>query len=438
MHTMKKLFGSFVSIFIFLAVSTQAQDSALEKSSQGLTNVGYAPFNLTANNFNCDGFIESLQPLKEWHISILYHTFGNNFQCLERLMSNSRLKTLQIHLINEPGHRNRRLGPYEFLYSISSPSEYDRLLKRHDQKLKQRFVKYVVPLQNMLENNLQPHTELLISPGLESNISAAGAKTLVSWTRPLFPNARIVWNPHRASLSTRKFVKADLIEAHGQFPPLKAPCIYNMDGTDVKYRNRPALGEDSGVKNYFHSGTPLFQQMEKYANRCEIAFVWTQEGNGLRYDQGFRDPRKRNHNISTKMYKQIMTDIIRVHRRGQIAPISDTYTALDNYPVSMCNVISSNFEDSPKSGNLLKQSEFPDRGGVLLLPKNFSNVSSAKLYKGKTVVDTYNKTATYHDGRPLLRSEISPTKYPFNTYLVFNSNSTKYCYKLPNPRIRLD
>ena len=436
---MKKLFGLLAGIFFALSVSTQAQDVVLPADApEGLTNVGYAPFNLTAKNFNCDGFIESLRPLAEWHISFLYNTFGNDFQCLERLMNDSRLKTLQVHLINEPGHRNNRLGSYEFLYNIPTVSTFDKQLKNHNQKLKAKFVEYVKPLQEVLANNLQSHTALLISPGLESNVSAPAGKVLISWTRPLFPDARIVWNPYRASLNTRKFVNGDLVEAHGQFPALKAPCVYNMDGTDVKYNNRPALGEKSGTKNYFHSGTPLFQQMEKYANRCEVAFIWSQEGNGLSYKEGFKDPRKRNHFISTRMYKQIMRDVIRVHKKGRIAPMEDTYTKLDNYPVSMCNVISSNFEDGVKSGNLLKQSEFPDRGGVLILPKQFSHVSSAKLYKGTTVMDEYRNTGPYHDGRPLFRSNISPTKYPFNTYLVFNLHNTKYCYKLPNPRIRLD
>lgn len=407
-------------------------------TDQGLTNVGYAPFNLTSEKFNCDGFIESLRPLKEIHIAFLYNTFGNDFTCLNRLLADKRLKTLEVNLINEPGHRNNRLGAYEFLYGVGSVNTYDAKLKNRDARLKKKFVDYVKPLQDVLSQNLGAHTSLLINPGLESNISAKAGKVIVAWTRPLFPTARIVWNPYRASLKTRPYVKADLIEGHGLYPPINDPCVYNMDGTDVKYSNRPALGEGSGTKNYYHSGTPLFQQMEKYANRCEVAFVWTQEGNGLSYKEGFKDPRKRNHFIQTKMYKQIMKDIIAVHRRGQIAPKSDTFTRADNFIVKTCDVVSSNFEDGLKVGNLLKQSEFPDRGGVLILPKNFSSVSKAFLIKQNNIVDEFRNTGPYHDGRPLFRSNVSPTQYPFNTYLYFDVGSTRYCYKLSNPRIRLD
>jgi hypothetical protein len=434
------IYALILCVFCLCSSFCKEAHSSTEIQSQetGLTNVGYAPFNLTAPKFNCNGFIESLRPLKEIHIAFLYNSFGNDFSCLTRLLADSRLKTLEINLINEPGHRNNRLQPYEFLYGVGSVSTYDKKLVSRDAKLKQKYINYVKPIQDVLTQNLQPHTSLLINPGLESNVSAKAGRVITQWTRPLFPDARIVWNPHRASLTTRKFVGADLIEGHGLYPPIKAPCVYNMDGTDVKYRNRPALNEGSGIKNYYHSGPPLFQQMEKYANRCEISLIWTQEGNGLSYKKAWAEPRKRNHNISTEMYKQIMQDVIAVHRRGRIAPTSDTYTSADNAIVKTCSVISTQFEDGQKYGRLLKQSEFPDRGGVILLPKQFSNVHKATLVKGSEIVDEYRNTGPYHDGRPLFRSNTSPINYPFNTYLFFNLGSKRYCYKLPNPRIRLD
>jgi hypothetical protein len=430
---MKNILLSIVTLVatLFVPVSSEA-------NAQGLPNVGYAPFNLTANKFNCNGFIKSIEPLEEVHIAFLFNTFGNNFSCLERLLADPRLKTLEVNLINEPGHRNNRLGSYEFLYGVGSVATWNKKLSARNPALKQKYINYVKPIQAVLAEHLRPHTTLMINPGLESNVSASAGRVLIAWTRDLFPDARIVWNPHRASLNTRKFVSADLIEGHGQFPALREPCVYNMDGTDVKYNNRPALGEGSGIKNYFHSGAPLFQQLEKYANRCEVAFVWTQEGNGLSYKQGFKDPRERNNFIPTAMYRQIMRDIIAVQKRGRIAPKSDTYTAKDNAIVNSCSVVSSNFEDGLKSGRLLKQSEFPDRGGVLLLPTEFRSVKNASLVKGTKTVDSFRNTGPYHDGRPLFRSNTSPTTYPFNTYLVFNKGNVRYCFKLSNPRIRLD
>lgn len=425
-------------IILYPRETTVSQEIFSEATLNGLTNVGYAPFNLTSPRFNCSGFLASLKPFNELHISFLYNTFGNDFSCLNKLLADSRLKTLDINLINEPGHRNGRLGKYEFLYDVGTVNQYDQKLRKRDRRLKRKFDQYVRLLQDELKDNLRPHTSLVINPGLESNISVAAARVLVRWSRDAFPDARIVWNPFVESLTRRHTVDADLIEGHGLYPRLKAPCFYNMDGTDVKYNNRPALGESEGIKNYFHSGAPLFQQLEKYANLCEVAFLWTQESNGLSYKEGFKDPRTRSNRTSTEMYKQIMGDILQIHRRGRIAPMADTYSEEDDSIVSSCSVVSSNFEDGLKSGRLLKQSEFPDRGGVIILPQSYGSVNRIFLVKGSRVIDTFNGAGTYHDGRKTFRSKISPTRYPFNTYLVFDSNSIRYCFKIPNPRIRLD
>ena len=292
--------------------STQAQQSL------GLTNVGYATFNLTARDFNCDGFLQAVEPLDDLHIVFLYNTFGNNFSCLKILLKDPRTKTLEVNLINEPAHRNNRMGSYEFLFGVGTPNMYSNKLKSRDRELRSKFFNYVKPLQKLLSTHLQPNTTLLINPGLESNVSVPAARVLFSWTRKSFPNARLVWNPFRESLRTRRAATADLIEGHGPNPPIKAPCVFDMDGTDVKYNNRPALNEQTG--NYIMSGQQTFQTIQTYANLCEVAFLWTQESNGLKYNESFKDPRRRKNFIEAGMYRQIMADLIRVYRKGIFKP----------------------------------------------------------------------------------------------------------------------
>jgi hypothetical protein len=121
-----------------------------------------------------------------------------------------------------------------------------------------------------------------------------------------------------------------------------------------------------------------------------------------------------------------------------VYPKEYVYSQDDESISASCTEIRTNFVDGFKRGNLLKQSEFRNRGAVLILPKEFALVNSAKLYKGKTIIDTFTKTGLYKDGRVLYRSLKSPTTYPINTYLILERNSSKICYKLPNPRIRLD
>lgn len=430
--------------YIFLLLYTVfCQLELAQAQSKKLENVGYAAFNLTAEKFNCQGLRSAFDGLSEIHLSFLYNTFGNNFSCLKLFLEDPRLKTLQIHLINEPGHRNRRLGKYEFLYTEGTPSDYNRKVSSRNLELKTKYIQYLTPLIEVLNASLRNDVELLISPGLESNLTDSSGKILIEWTREVFPSARIVWNPLKNSSNTLQTSTGDLLEAHGLFPSLKPPCVFNLDGSDISYPNRPALGEreykEGESKNWIQSGNPMFQLHEQMANMCEYVFVWSAESNGLDYRQKtFVDPRRRNNSISTRTYRTIFSDIRNLHRKGLVYPPEYVYTNEDNSMTSSCSEIRTKFEDGFKKGNLLKQSEFRNRGGVLILSKEFSSVQSAKLYKGKTVVDTFSKTGLYKDGRILFRSNKSPTQYPLNTYLIIQKKNSKICYKMPNPRIRLD
>jgi len=447
-----------ITLFVFLCIFVGVDVVTKERIKQnkdfaylteqgtevGVTNIGYAPFNLTAPRFNCTGFLESTKQLSTLHIAFLYNTFGNDFRCLNKILEDPRLETLEINLINEPGHRNGRLGSYEFLYKVGSVAQYDAKLKKRDPALKKKFFDYVKPMQAVLERAGVENLNLLINPGLESNVSDASGKVLVTWAREAFPTARIVWNPLQASSKRRVRARADLIEGHGFSPPISAPCIYNMDGLDVSYKQRPALGEadyqEGQTKNWVKSGPPLQQLLEDYANRCEAAFLWTAEGNGLDTRRGgFVDPRKRNHNIPTQTYKRIMRDIIYLQNHGRIYPQSFEYSKQDDAIVKTCDVVRTDFVDGYKTGRLLKQSEFPERGGVILLPNSMRAANPVKIVQGTQVVDQYFSNTSYKDGsRKLFRSNLSPTTYPFKTYMVINSGGSRVCFKIENARIRLD
>jgi len=441
---MKNIFAFLITLFVFfIDVPSSSDDAPIKFTSTGLTNVGYATFNLTSPDFNCRAFIRSVKNIQELHVTFLYNTFGNDFSCLTRLLSNERLKTLQVHLINEPGHRNNRLGSYEFLKDVGTVENYNNLMKSNNLQLKRKFNRYVQPLVDVLDQNLNSYTNLIINPGLESNLSDRAGKVLVSWAREVFPDARIVWNPLVPNQTRLARAEADFIEGHNLNPEINDPCIYNMDGTDVSLKSRPAIGEvnykEGESKNWLQSGPPVRQLIEEYANRCEVAFIWTAESNGIdESNPYFIDPRKRDNNIPYQRYSEIMEDIEHLQSKGKIYPPIYEYDELDDYIVPTCDKIITEFEDGYKKGKLLKQSELRDRGGVIILPSKFKNVDSIQLIKQDKVVDVYQNSGTYHDGRVLFRSDRSPTTYPIKTYLTFSLNNQTYCYKIPNPRIRLD
>lgn len=441
---MKNIFAFIITLFVFfIDAPSSSDDSPIKFTSTGLTNVGYATFNLTSPDFNCRAFRRSVSNVQELHITFLYNTFGNDFSCLSELMLDERLKTLQIHLINEPGHRNNRLGSYEFLKQVGTVSNYNKLVRSNNLSLKRKFRRYTKPLVEFLEQNLNTYTSLIINPGLESNLNDRAGKVLVSWAREIFPEARIVWNPLVPNQPRLIRTEADFIEGHNLNPEIYDPCIYNMDGTDVSLKSRPAIGErnykDGETKNWLQSGPPLRQLIEEYANRCEVAFIWTAESNGIdESNPRFVDPRKRDNNISYERYAEIMEDIKYLQNKGKIYPSIYEYDELDNYITPTCDKILTDFEDGYKTGRLLKQSEFRERGGVIILPSKYKNVDKIEIIKKDVIVDVYQNGGTYHDGRVLFRSNRSPTTYPIKTYLTFTYNNINYCYKIPNPRIRLD
>lgn len=268
-----------------------------------ILNVGRAPYNLTSPKFNCRAFLSSVDDLEELHIAFLYNTFGNKFDCLKTLLYDPRLKTLEVHLINEPGHRNNRLGRYEFLYRYGE-SEYEDLLEKRNRKLRKRFKRYIRKIKRVLDEHRQPYTKLLISPGLESNVNERAGKTLVRWTRKNFPKAKVVWNP----LYPTGRANADYLEQHTKRPLAFPPCIVDLDGTDISFKRRVSWVKRAGDNNYIEAGPELQRYIEKYSKKCEVVFLWVMEDNGIA-DSRFVDPRKRNHRNKKKIYDLIARQI---------------------------------------------------------------------------------------------------------------------------------
>lgn len=413
-----------------------------------LVNVGRAPFAIASPKFDCSGFTSSVKPLKYLHIAWLYNTFGSDYRCLNKILDDSRLITLQTNLINEPGHRNKRLEKHEFLYDIKNPQEYDRLLKANDAKLHRKFKKYVRPLQDLLMSRLQPQTECLINPGLESNVSAAAGKVLVKWAKAEFPFCKIVWNPIAKATDTQG-TGASLVEQHGWFPKFATrSCTFNNDGSDINFpeRKSPAVFDyeknPNNPKNFLNAGNPLQSALEEYANQCKVVYVWTVEDNCFAYDAQtapWAPPSQRsckNGPVNGLVAKEIQ----RTHLRGVRAPKIFKWTEDESASLKGCSSVSRP-NDGDKRGFLLKQSEFPDRGGVILLPGALSGATEVSIVHKGRVVDAYARGGRYtHDGsqRDLWRSNKTPISYPLKVVIKIRKNSQVACYKVNNPRIRND
>jgi hypothetical protein len=436
---LKAVFITFLCVIAVLGFTSNAQaQSEARQSTEDLApligNVGRGVFSLTSDTFNCRAFIKSVKNLPVLHIAVLYNTFGNNYACWDQLASDPRLQTVELNLINEPGHRNKRLGSYEFLYGLGTPANYDKLLRNKDPELKKKFDDYVQLAKQKIDA-LPKHVQCLINPGLESNVSSKAGKTLIEWTREHFPNCRTVWNPLRGfNEKSRKVTGADLVEGHGSGPNIKSPCIVNLDGTDIDFPQRPSAFQKGG---YVESGRPLMQYISTYANRCEVVFLWVLEDN-CNFSKSFIDPRKRNCKAADKVFPLVAREAEKAMKSiRQYNPKS--WTSEEKKSLSSCSEVRSS-SDGDKRGFLLKQSEFRERGGVVLIPKG-TQASRVDIVSKGRVIDSYQRSGAYnHDGsnRPMYRSKTSPITYPFHVVVRLPGQAGNVCYPIDNPNTRND
>lgn len=267
-----------IILLISIAISNVAY-------SQNRDKIGFSPLAIAHPRFNCKSFIDSLSTQKVINIAWLYNTFGRDYSCIDKLLSDPRINVFQTHLINEPGHRNKRLEKHEFLYKLS-PRQYERKLIARDEALKLRFLRYIKPIQEKLADK---KINCWISPGLESNLHSKAGKVLIEWTKEAFPYCTTVWNPLVVIPLKRELTGANILEGHGLNPNVDYPCTVNLDGTDVsfsKQRVSPSkLYHVKGKKNWIESGSHLQSWLSKFTERCEVAFLWIVEYNCI-------DPKK--------------------------------------------------------------------------------------------------------------------------------------------------
>jgi hypothetical protein len=427
-------------------------------SKDSLPNIGVAPFAIAHPGFRCREFLSSIQGITPIQIAFLYNTFGKEselksdsydrrYDCLKKTLNQNIVEYLDIHLMNNPGLRNNRLENHEFLWRFKSLKDFDSAVKsRNNVQLKRDFIKYTANLRKFLAKHLPAHTQCRISPVLESNLSWQSGKILVNWTRELFPNCRVIWNPLGGNSINRRRTGADYIEDHGLFPLVKAPCIVNTDGLDIgfperksfwekEYRRLRALGVPNVSKNWINSGRPLQQYFEEFANRCETAYFWVDEYNCLDPDRkGFIGPTKRQCSKYRSIHSKIRQELIRIRRNGVRFPAQFIWTEMENISLRGCSSVRKP-NDGFKKGFLLKQSEFSNRGGVVIAPSDLARSKHIRVIHRGRVIDTYNRSGNFTDGRPIYRSTKTPLSYPFQVVLRFSNN---VCYKVDNPRIRND
>lgn len=282
-----------ISIILLLTTTAHAQVS---------DRLDRAPFALQNSNYNCEALIDSIKSVKDFRYAWLYNTFDNvsdgaNLKCVEKLNKLKQTTMMQVHLINEPCHRNKNCGQYEFLYDITV-SDYQKRLIEKDLTLLTKLDAYISLSAKRILPTLSDSIQCYVSPGLESNLNQLAANTLIEITKKHYgKRCQVAWNP----VNNNKFsepIEGTIHELHGSKQTLKAPCIANLDGEDIEFLDRKSyingdkLAEDK-TKDY----------LKKYQH-CKAAFLWIAEDNCI-HKGATLDPRDRTNCTDKKLQNEL-------------------------------------------------------------------------------------------------------------------------------------
>jgi len=255
-------------------------------------DVGVSAFAMLHSKFPCEDYLRLFRYSPVAFTSILIGTFGNNKRCLKKFLRLKKKKIVQIHVSNEAGRRNGKLLAGELLpqYSIS---QYGKAWEGLSPKAINSLLLRVEPYASLTKD--YPDVEWLISDGLESNDSITAAKNRIATLRKKWPH-KIVHAPLHARRKWRD-TGADAIELHGLSPKLSMPCISNLDGADIDFKD----GRGSATRGISADEVPSY--IRKYKHRGCKVLLWWSSLQGTR--QGWKPPFEREFKIFSEQSSSV-------------------------------------------------------------------------------------------------------------------------------------
>jgi hypothetical protein len=234
--------------------------------ARGESNAGAAYYGIQHKDWPCAESLRALRAPGEQRMAILWDTFGTREGCLRRWLDQPGKKLLQIHLINECCVRSRDCQWYEFPHGHSVKS-YEAAVREFSPAFARHLEQHIAPAAALVAAYAGPDFRCLISPGLETNLSAEAMGKLTRRLKPLFPGCRFV--SHGRRIKDAKFTEQHVRRAQS------APCILsNDDGKDAP----------SDMGKWLETG-----------RNCRAVMVWHKRFNGWAPGQttGDTDPRGR-------------------------------------------------------------------------------------------------------------------------------------------------
>lgn len=336
-------------LLMFLLMPSLASAKSCQVAYYGIQHPGWP----------CDASIQALSQCTDIKVAFLAHTFGDETQCLGKLLADPRVSAVEIHLINERcEERPGGCGSYEFMFGLPM-KQFNSLLKVRDPGIMHKTGLFFTQLAGQFIPLLQPNTVCWVSPVLESKVEPSAFAVLAEIAHWQFlQRCHIVDNPLQFRGSPY------IIELHGNKPRINPPCIADLDGTDIKL---DLVNNANEKGRQFYSGmiseSAAIQYTQEYA-KCGAAYLWVHEFNGR--SKNFNDPRARFNWPTPEIFNRVIA-----LAPGQPAPTPTPPPSSGTGPAGT--------EKSFSNGMLWKP--VADSGGnaVFLLPSSYCDASKAGM-----------------------------------------------------------
>lgn len=212
---------------------------------------GVAAFAALNPNYPCDALLNTLSNVHYPATSILWENFGNDPSCVSRFLNKfkDRPHVLQLHFTNEACRRKNTC--FDNLFLGSSVNAYNKKLEAIAPETEDAIQARVSQIVNFLEPLRNPNTKIILSTGLEDNLSLWGYRNLARVMKQNWP-FELNRNRHTGG---RSLFYVDYEEFHSaKGKPRNKACIANEDGNS-------------------HTSKQSKKFFKRYA-RCSVLLLW--------------------------------------------------------------------------------------------------------------------------------------------------------------------
>lgn len=253
------------------------------------TRVGFDFLAIQSPQVDCEAFLDSIQDVQVIHFGWLANTFGNETECLQRVLRDERTRSFRVHMANTVCVRNGSrapCGPYELLYG-ETPGSYEWKLNSHNGELFNKWDAYAQRIATMIKTILGESwsgRECIVSPHLEVDVSPNAASQVIPILAQHFPGCTFAFNPN---YQTNDRGGHHHMETHHDLGSPGVPFMASLDGVVCEFEGVPRHGYPRQWPVSFCN--QWLGQMERSGSH--ITYVWDIQYNGIK--GSFVDPRAR-------------------------------------------------------------------------------------------------------------------------------------------------